>query len=51
MCLPFKLFYIMRLCLFYVHNVYTPAYHGLRVHDSQLGPNQTLVSYTVAGLA
>jgi hypothetical protein len=29
----------------------TPAYCGLRVHDSWLRPNQTLVSYTLAGLA
>ncbi len=29
----------------------TPAYRGLRVHDSRLRPNQTLVSYTLAGLA
>ncbi len=33
---------ISRLC--------TPAYRGLRVHDSRLRPNQTLVSYTLAGL-
>jgi hypothetical protein len=29
----------------------TPAYRGIRVHDSRLRPNQTLVSYTLAGLA
>ncbi len=31
--------------------VHTPAYRGLRVHDSLLRPNQTLVIYTLAGLA
>ncbi len=31
--------WVSRLC--------TPAYRGLRVHDSRLSPNQTLVSYTL----
>ncbi len=34
---------VSRLC--------TPTYRGMRVHDSRLRPNQTLVSFTLAGLA
>ena len=34
-----------------VSPLWTPAYHGLRVPDSRLRPNQTLVSCTLAGLA
>jgi hypothetical protein len=40
-------FVFCRLCLFSpVSRLCTPAYRGLRVHNSQLRPNQTLVSYS-----
>ncbi len=39
------------LCGLWVSRLCTPAYRGLWVHDSRLRPNQTLVSYTLAGLA
>ncbi len=46
--------YFIMLCgisCMWVSRLCTPAYRGLRVHESQMRPNQTLVSYTLAGLS